>query len=210
MDSSGIFPLYRVPSLPTAAKIGIVDGGISDKILKSLFRAANRRVPLLIESLTQIAVAASLVYLGGFQSRFAIGLGILAVVLVIAATARHLYATGQLIEGLEKVESQLDEIWEPQLEAEFATLGSAASAAGEDDLIGPIAQRRHQFSPRFSDESTIYIRGVELQNIRCFEHASLALEDEKWSVLDYNSSRRQCRRQVDHSPRYRGWTMSRV
>lgn len=109
----------------------------------------------------------------------AIAVSIVLGLLILVGIARFYYATLQIRRAMDAVENERDRVWSPAIEAERVTLRETMErvpAAGWS--ISPRAKTRAG-TPDETSDGVIYVRGVELENIRCFEHFGLSFEDEE-------------------------------
>jgi len=119
--------------------------------------------------------------LGGGTTKVATGLLGLA---TLVSVAWYLYTTFKIEKTIQEVERERDREWSPQIEKQRTQLRQALEATPASSWVRtPSTSSERGVSPSVAGRKTIYIRGVELENIRCFKSLGLTLEDNNGPYL---------------------------
>lgn len=157
-----------------------VNTGLVVQAFKKVARITVRWVVLPLGLVVSSGVGLySAWYLGNRPTLIA--LAILSLFSVISGLTFYLNSRA-ILAALKEVERERDRAWSPQVETERMQLQRAIEAIPELGGVELDASRASE--DHASDEPmNLYIRGIELENIRCFNRLGLAFEDDNGSFL---------------------------
>ncbi len=102
--------------------------------------------------------------------------------LTVLGTIRYFYVARRFQRALHELEERRDLVWSPQVESDLALMRKTAGDVAEFPFGVPApAARPADFAA--AEDAAIYLRGIELKNIRCFENLAIGLEDERGPYL---------------------------
>lgn len=103
----------------------------------------------------------------------------LAIVGLLSVAAAYMFYrdSRKIRDSLKHLEEKQDRAWSPQIEADRMQLQKTIQEVPELAGIDLDKSSKKSDSLSSQEQITLYIRGVELENIRCFKHLALGFED---------------------------------
>lgn len=98
------------------------------------------------------------------------------------SAARSFYATNRVEKALKEVQENRDRAWSPQLENEQILLREALGRGEVSSSTDVILRDQDDVAPSTFDR-TLYVRGIQLKNIRCFDDFGISFENETGPFL---------------------------
>lgn len=97
---------------------------------------------------------------------------------LLALLARFYYVAIKIRKAITEVECERDRAWSPQVESERMQFRQVLQDVSRSTGVHiPAPSQKPEVADLGTGRQTIYVRGIQLENIRCFRHFELALED---------------------------------
>ena len=143
---------------------------------------AVRSARLLLGPVSLIAASATTVYMSYISANQKVSIFLVSVgALAGLASFFYLLEVRRISLSFRGIKIELERVWSPQVEAEKMQLQKVIDDIPE--LAGIEIGRKKSTTPAFPDRTSLYIRGIELENIRCFRRFALAFEDKEGPFL---------------------------
>jgi hypothetical protein len=103
--------------------------------------------------------------------------------LTVLGTIRYFYVARRFQRTLRELEERREVVWSPQVESDWVLMRKTAEDAAKVPFAGAPAPSPRPEVPAPAEDAAIYLRGIELRNIRCFENFAVGLEGDEGPYL---------------------------